>query len=63
MYLFSKIKTFFEEVFMEVKKIDWPSEKQTFRYVLMVIFISLALASFLGILDFLFMNLLNKFLF
>jgi len=63
MNLFSKIKTFFEEVLMEVKKIDWPDKKQTFRYVLMVIFISLALASFLGILDFLFMNLLNKFLF
>jgi len=60
--LFAKIKTFFEEVWTEARKIDWPNRSETFRYTLIVIGISVAVAGFLGILDFVFMAILGKFI-
>ena len=60
--LFGKIKTFFKEVYTEAKKIDWPSRRQTFRYTLIVIGISVAVAAFLGALDLGFLKLLGKFI-
>ncbi|MCD6500825.1 preprotein translocase subunit SecE [bacterium] len=58
-----KIKTFFKEVWQEAKKIDWPTRQETFRYTLIVIGISVAVAAFLGILDFIFLKILGKFIF
>jgi len=58
-----KIKTFFKEVWLEGKKVDWPSRQQTFRYTLIIIGISAAVAAFLGILDFGFLRILNKIIF
>ncbi len=60
--LFNKIRNFFKEVWAEAKKIDWPSRQTTFRYTLLVIGISAAVAGFLGILDFVFMAILSKFI-
>jgi len=53
-----KIKTFFKEVFTEGKKVDWPQRKETFNHTLIVIGISLGVALFLGILDFIFLKIL-----
>ena len=57
------IKLFFKEVYTEGKKVDWPSREETIRYTLIVIVISLTVAAFLGGLDFVFMSILQKFVF
>lgn len=35
----------------EMKKVTWPSKKETYRYTVLVVVISLATAAFLGMLD------------
>ena len=59
--MFGKLINFLKEVKMEVRKINWPSREQTTRYTLVVLGVSLAVAMFLGGLDFLFTMLLEKF--
>jgi len=58
-----KIVTFFQEVKMEMKKVNWPTKNETIRYTLIVIAISIAVAIYLGGLDFIFTTILNKFVF
>ena len=57
-----KITTFFKEVNMEVKKVNWPSRQQVLNYALIVLGISAAVALFLGGLDFVFTTIVNKFI-
>ena len=57
-----KIPTFLKEVRLEMKKVNWPTRSQTIRYTLIVIGVSLAVAAFLGTLDFIFNILLTKFI-
>jgi len=61
--IFQKLLTFLNEVRMEMKKINWPTKKQTIRYTLIVIGVSVAVAAFLGGLDFIFNILITKFIF
>jgi len=56
-----KITTFLKEVRLEMKKVNWPTRKETIRYTLIVIGASVAVAIFLGSLDFIFNTLLTKF--
>lgn len=58
----SKIITFFKEVKMEMKKVNWPTAKETVRYTLIVVGSSIAIAVFLGGLDLLLNKLLYKFI-
>lgn len=37
-----------------MKKVTWPTKKETYNYTLLVIGISIAVALFLGLLDYLF---------
>ena len=60
---FLGIKLFLKEVYTEGKKVDWPSREETIRYTLIVIVISVTIAAFLGGLDFIFMGILQKFIF
>ncbi len=57
-----KILTFLKEVRLEMKKINWPTRQETLRYTLIVIGVSIAVAIFLGGIDFIFTTLLNKFI-
>ena len=57
----NKIITFFKEVRLEMKKVNWPTRKETIKYTLIVIGVSIAVAVFLGGLDFVFTAVLNKF--
>jgi len=57
-----KIITFFKEVVLEVKKVNWPTRKETIRYTLIVIVISVIVATILGAFDFMFTTFLNKFI-
>jgi preprotein translocase subunit SecE len=59
----SKITNFFREVIAETKKISWPTKKETMQYTLIVIGVSIAVAFFLGTLDFIFTTILNKLIF
>jgi len=48
----NKITAYFRTSYTELKKVTWPTPKETRNYTLLVIGISLAVAAFLGILDF-----------
>ena len=51
---------YLKEVRLEMKKINWPTKKETLKYTLLVIGVSLTIAVFLGLFDFLFTLILNK---
>ena len=55
----SKISNYLKESVAEMKKVTWPTKKQTYHYTLLVIGISLAVALFLGALDFIFNAILT----
>jgi len=44
-------------------KVKWPTRQDTINYTIVVIAVSLAMAAFLGVLDFLFTYLFNIFIF
>jgi len=62
MNIFNKIANFLGEVRLEIKKVNWPTRSQTLRYTLIVVGISVAVAIFLGGIDFGFTTVINKFL-
>ena len=47
----NKLITYIKESYAEMKKVSWPTKKETYSYTLMVIGVSLATAAFLGLLD------------
>ncbi|MDD2753079.1 MAG: preprotein translocase subunit SecE [Candidatus Portnoybacteria bacterium] len=60
--MFNRIITFFSEVKAELKKVTWPTRQETYNYTLTVVGISLGAALFLGLADFVFQLLMNKFI-
>jgi preprotein translocase subunit SecE len=52
MNIISKITNYLRESIAELKKVTWPTKKQTINYTLIIIGISLALAAFIGIIDY-----------
>lgn len=50
----NKIATYIRESIAEMKKVTWPTKKETYNYTLLVIGISLGIAIFLGVLDYIF---------
>jgi len=62
MNIFSKIIKFFKEVWLEMKKVNWPTRSETIRNTLIVIGVCLVVAVFLGGFDRLFTFLLNKYI-
>lgn len=63
MQIFTPIITFLKEVKAELKKVNWPTKKETIRYTLIVIGVSVAVAIFLGGADYIFTALLDIFIF
>ena len=57
----NRITTFLKEVRVELKKVNWPTRKQTIKFTLIVIGVSFAVAIFLGGLDFLFTWIISEF--
>ncbi len=57
-----KIAEYIKEVKGELKHVNWPTRKQAIAYTLIVIFISVATAYYLGLFDFIFTQLLQKLL-
>jgi len=50
----NKLTNYVKESVEEMKKVTWPTKKETSNYTLLVIGISIAVALFLGLLDYIF---------
>jgi len=50
--MIEKIKNYFLGSYAEMKKVTWPTKNQTINYSLVVIGLSLAVAFFFGIMDY-----------
>lgn len=48
-----KIKNYFVEAVGEMKKVVWPTKQQTINYTVLVIILSVGVAMFFGVLDYL----------
>ena len=59
--MFGKIKKFFEESRSEFRHVNWPTRPEGIRLTGIVIILSIGLALFLGIFDYLFTNLIKIF--
>ena len=57
--MFKKAISYFKEVRVELKKVNWPTRSQTFKYTIAVISMSLAMAVFFGGIDYVFSLLIN----
>ena len=58
----NKLTNYIKGSVEEMKKVTWPTKKETQNYTYLVIGISLAVAAFLGALDFIFTIGLEKIL-
>lgn len=58
----AKVTQFLKEVRHELSKVSWPTKGQIIQYTVAVVAITLALAVFLGLMDFVFEWLLNRFI-
>ena len=58
----NKLTQFLKEAKAELLKVNWPNKKQLTNYTLMVIGISIAVAFFLGGLDYIFENIIKTFI-
>ena len=56
----SKIIEYFKDIRGELKHVIWPSKNQTLFYTLIVIALSVIIAYFLGVFDFIFSKGLEK---
>jgi preprotein translocase subunit SecE len=62
MNIFDRLVKFLKEVRQEMRKVTWPSRQDTIKYTLIVIGVSIAVAAFLGGLDYLFSLGLERFI-
>ena len=60
--MLEKLTNFLREVYSEMKKVSWPTRQEIIKYTLIVIGVSLAVAFFLGGLDFIFTWALDEFI-
>jgi preprotein translocase subunit SecE len=61
MTLTQKINIFFKEVWVEMRRVSWLSQKDVLRYTLIVLAFTIISASFLGGLDYLFTAVIKIF--
>ena len=61
MGIFQRFINYLKEARGELRHVNWPTRKNTTRFTLLVIGVSVAVAAFLGFLDIFFQFLLNRF--
>jgi len=61
--ILKKVIIFFKEVSVEMRKVNWPDRQETLRYTIIILGVTIALAAFLGALDFVFLKALGRFIF
>ena len=57
-----KINSFFKEVLVEMKRVSWLSRKDVLRYTMIVLGVTIAVAAFLGGLDYIFTEIIKVFI-
>ena len=50
----SRLSNYFLETKGEMKHVSWPTKNQTFMFTVLVVFISIVIAAYLGLFDYLF---------
>lgn len=60
MNLIQKTNVFFKEVWVELKRVSWLSQKEVIRYTLIVLGVTVVVAAFLGGLDYIFQTIIYK---
>jgi len=60
--MINKIINYIKESKAELQKVVWPSKKETIKYTLLVIGVSLGIAVFFGVIDYIFSFGFEKFL-
>ena len=60
--MYERLRMFLKESREELKRVNWPTRRETAILTLFVIIISVAIAVFLGFFDFLFSYLLRTYL-
>lgn len=50
--MLERVKAYIKESYQELKKVVWPTRRQTISHTTAVIFISLTVAAFLGFIDY-----------
>lgn len=58
--MFNKINLFLKDSYREFKRVNWPSREDTIKFTIVVLVISLAMAAFLGALDYMFVGFLEE---
>ena len=58
----NKLINFLKEAKQELLKVNWPNKKQIINYTATVIGISIAVAAFLGMLDYIFSYILKTYI-
>ena len=61
MSITQKLNVFFKEVWVEMKRVSWLSQKDVVRYTLIVLGITIVVALFLGGLDYIFTAIIKIF--
>ena len=56
---FAKTRDYFKGVFSEMKRVSWPTKKETYKYTLVVIVVCAAFAILFWLLDEVFLALLG----
>jgi len=52
--MINAIKNYFVGAYQEMRKVTWPTKSQTINYSVMVIALSVGMAAFFGLLDYIF---------
>ena len=60
--ILSKIFSFFKEVKVEAKRVNWPTRQETIKNTLIVLGFTVLVALFLGAFDFAFTMILERFI-
>lgn len=63
MNIIQKVKSFLKEVYVELMRVSWLSRKDILRYTLIVLGATVAMAAFLGGLDYIFSEIVKRFVF
>jgi len=52
MSVFTRLRDYFQGAYSEMRKVTWPTKKQTINYSLFVITMSVVMMVFFGVLDY-----------
>lgn len=57
--MFKKVKKFLNDVYQELHKVAWPSKQELIGSTIVVIVMSVIVAAFIGVVDFVLKELVN----